>query len=238
LTKPVGPPHGGEALVLATKLAVATSPLASSSGGFEIKLDPSTGLQVRTATTFGPSFSERALTLGEGKVSLGVNFISASYEKLGDLSIDNMQLGSVQAPSPEVARVGTASLAISSQTLGISGMIGVTDKVDIGLPADGAGEGEWRTDAGQWRRRCCPAAKGGGVLRRRPPRLEARCSPLAKGLRSGRPRGAATMRLSIGDAGSTRVKFRTMLSLIFRVDEDDPSSRQRRVQCGVTVSTS
>ena len=133
LTSPVGSAPVGEALRLATALEVATTPFGTSSGGFVFKLDPSTGLQVRTATTFGPSFSERALTLGEGKVSLGVNFISASYEKLGDLSIDNMQLGSVQAESPEVARVGTASLAISSETLVISGMIGVTDKVDIGL---------------------------------------------------------------------------------------------------------
>src|SRR5260221_13599332 len=71
LIKPVGAAHGGEALGLATMLGVATAPFGASSGGFVIKLDPSTGLQVRTATTFGPSFAERALTSGEGHGSIG-----------------------------------------------------------------------------------------------------------------------------------------------------------------------
>jgi hypothetical protein len=133
LTGPVGSAPVGQALGLATSLEVATTPFGTSSGGFVFKLDPSTGLQVRTATTFGPSFAERALTSGEGKVSVGVNFISASYKKLGDLSIDNMQLGSVQAGSPSVARVGTTSLAITSETVVLSGTIGVTDKVDVGI---------------------------------------------------------------------------------------------------------
>ena len=133
LTGPVGGLPVGEALGLATALEVSTTPFGTSSGGFVFKLDPSTGLQVRTATTFGPSFAERALTSGEGKVSVGVNLISAKYTELGDLSIDNMQLGSVQAGSPAVARVGTTSLAISSNTLVISGAIGVTDKVDLGV---------------------------------------------------------------------------------------------------------
>jgi hypothetical protein len=133
LTSNVGTRSVGEAISLATALEVATTPFGTSSGGFVFKLDPSTGLQVRTATTFGPSFAERALTSGEGKVSIGVNLISATYKKLGDLSIDRMQLASVQAASPAAALVGNTSLAITSDTLVISGAIGVTDKVDIGI---------------------------------------------------------------------------------------------------------
>ena len=64
----------GEALGLAIALEVGTTPFSTSSGGFVFKLDPATGLQVRTATTFGPSFAERALTAGEGKVTVGANF--------------------------------------------------------------------------------------------------------------------------------------------------------------------
>jgi hypothetical protein len=67
MVKPVGAPHVGDALGLAAGLGITTAPFGASSGGFLIKLDPSTGLQVRTATTFGPSFAERALTSGEGK---------------------------------------------------------------------------------------------------------------------------------------------------------------------------
>lgn len=133
LTGPVGSAPVGEALAFATSLEVATAPFGTSSGGFVFKLDPSTGLQVRTATTFGPSFTERALTSGEGKVSVGVNVIAASYKKLGDLSLDRMQLGAVQSSLPAVARVGTTSLEMSSTTVVISGAVGITNKVDIGL---------------------------------------------------------------------------------------------------------
>ena len=78
---------GGEAVALATALEVATTPLGTSSAGFVFKLDPDTGLQVRTATTFGPSFAERALTTGEGKVSVGATLSVATYDKLNDLNL-------------------------------------------------------------------------------------------------------------------------------------------------------
>src|SRR4051794_21430037 len=61
MLKPVSAPHVGDALNFDAMLEVGTMPLGASSSGFTIKLDPSTGLQVRTATTFGPSFAERAL---------------------------------------------------------------------------------------------------------------------------------------------------------------------------------
>ena len=132
LVRPVGAPHVGEALGLATELAVGTAPFGASSGGFLIKLDPSTGLQVRTATTFGPSFAERALTNGEGKVSVGVNFASANYDRLDDRGFDGLQLLSAAAASPAQARSGIANVSITSRTVVISGRMGVTDKLDVG----------------------------------------------------------------------------------------------------------
>lgn len=132
LVRPVGAPHVGEAIGLATQLAVATAPFGASSGGFLIKLDPSTGLQVRTATTFGPSFAERALTNGEGKVSAGVNFTSVSFDRLDKLAFDGLQVRSVAGGSPAQARSGIANLDITSKTVVISARMGVTDKLDIG----------------------------------------------------------------------------------------------------------
>jgi hypothetical protein len=133
LTTPLGSPAAGEALGLATALEVATTPFGTSSAGFAFRLDPATGLRVRTATTFGPSFAERALTSGEGKVSAGVSLISASYSKLGDLSLSQMRLGSVQSSAPTVARVGTIDLNMSSTTLILGGTVGVTDTLDVGV---------------------------------------------------------------------------------------------------------
>ena len=133
LTAPVGSPAAGEAIGLATALEVATTPFGTSSAGFAFRLDPATGLRVRTATTFGPSFAERALTSGEGKVSGSVSLISASYQKLGDLSLEQLRLGSAESAVPEVARVGTMNLDMSSTTLVLGGTVGVTDGLDVGV---------------------------------------------------------------------------------------------------------
>jgi len=133
LVNAVAPQQSADALVLATKLAVGTMPLPALSGGFEIKLDPSTGLQVRTATTFGPSFAERALTSGEGKVIAGVSFMSSSFERLGSQSYSGLQLFSLNAASPANSRSATANIKESANTVVIGGRVGVTSKLDIGV---------------------------------------------------------------------------------------------------------
>lgn len=133
LVTAVAPQQSADALVLATKLAVATTPLPALSGGFEIKLDPSTGLQVRTATTFGPSFAERALTSGEGKVIAGVSFMSSKFERLGSHSYSGVQLFSLNAATPADSRSATANIKESANTVVIGGRVGVTDKLDIGV---------------------------------------------------------------------------------------------------------
>lgn len=133
LTRSAGSAPVGEALAFATALEVGTTPLVTSAAGFIYKVDPATGLRVRQATTFGPAFAERALTSGEGKVSASVSLMTATYDKLGDLSLERMQLGKVDAPSPTVARRGLTSLVIQAETLVMSGTMGVTDNLDIGV---------------------------------------------------------------------------------------------------------
>jgi hypothetical protein len=133
LTKPVGTEHVGDALSLATELGLGMTPFGASSGGFLIVLDPNTGLQVRTATTFGPSFAERALTNGEGKVSVGVNFASATLDRLGDLDVKNLQVADITGATPTASRSGTTNLTLTSKTVVASGRLGVTDKFDIGV---------------------------------------------------------------------------------------------------------
>jgi hypothetical protein len=112
---------------------IATAPLGTSSGGFIFKLDPSTGLLARTATTFGPSFFERALTSGEGKVSVGATFSSTSYDKLGGFSLSALPVGSATATTPTASGTSTANLELTSQTLAMSGIVGVTENFDIGV---------------------------------------------------------------------------------------------------------
>jgi len=131
---PSGPAHVGDALALAAQLGIAMTPLGDASGGFLITLDPSTGLQVRAATTFGPAFAERALTSGEGKVSIGVNFLSQKLDRLDDVAVDNnLQIRSGTGATPAASRSGTTSLTLSSTTTVIYARMGVTDKFDVGV---------------------------------------------------------------------------------------------------------
>jgi hypothetical protein len=123
----------GDALALATATEIATAPFGTSSGGFVFKLDPSTGLLSRTTTSFGPAFGERALTAGEGKVSVGATFSSTNYDKLGDFSLSGLPLGSVTAASPIVAGITTGNLRISSKTVAMSGTVGVTPNLDVSV---------------------------------------------------------------------------------------------------------
>jgi hypothetical protein len=133
MVKPVSAPHVGDALNFDTMLEVGTLPLAASSSGFTIKLDPSTGLQVRTATTFGPSFAERALTSGEGGINLGVSFMNSSFDRLGSQAFKGMQVRSVSAPSATDSRSGTINLSETATTVLVAGRMGVTDNLDIGV---------------------------------------------------------------------------------------------------------
>jgi hypothetical protein len=130
LTGAVAALPAGQAIGLATALEVANAPLGSSAGGFVFKVDPATGLKVRTAPTFGPSFAERALTAGEGKVSFAASLSVATYDKLNKLSIRQMRLAAANGGSPET---GNASLVLSSETMVMSVAIGATDKFDVGV---------------------------------------------------------------------------------------------------------
>jgi len=123
----------GDAIALTTAVEIATAPLSTSSGGFVFKLDPSTGLLVRTTTTFGPAFSERALTSGEGKVSVGVAFNSTSYDEVSGFSLSALPVGSVTATTPTASNTATANLELTSRTLAMSGIVGVTENFDIGV---------------------------------------------------------------------------------------------------------
>lgn len=122
-------PGVGEAIALTAATEIATEPLAASSGGFIFKLDPSTGLLARTTNTFGPSFTERALTSGEGQVSIGAHFSSTSFDKIGGISLSSLPLTSIKSSGI----TATGDYTLSERSLDISGIVGVTDNVDVAV---------------------------------------------------------------------------------------------------------
>ena len=121
--------------IIATMAAaeIATQPFGTSSGGFVFKLDPSTGLLARTTTSFGPSITERAITSGEGVISVGATFSHSSFDKLSDFSLSALPMGITTGSSPTAVGTTTGNLDLSSQTVAISGTIGVTADLDVGV---------------------------------------------------------------------------------------------------------
>lgn len=133
MANPLGARRIGESIGLTTALEIATAPLASPAGGVVFKLDPATGLLARVSRTFGPSFTERALTAGEGQVTMGATFSQTSYDKLSKFGLNNLPLGTFVGRLPANTRTGTGDFHISSRTLALSGKVGLTPKVDIGV---------------------------------------------------------------------------------------------------------
>lgn len=67
---------------------LATFPLGSSSGGFTYSSDSPTGIPQRSSTNFGPAFAERALTIGKGKFSAGVNYQHAEFDRFDGVDLN------------------------------------------------------------------------------------------------------------------------------------------------------
>jgi len=59
---------------------ISTFPLGSSSAGFTYTFDETLGVYNRTTESFGPIFTERALTAGKGKFSFGVNYQHGTWD--------------------------------------------------------------------------------------------------------------------------------------------------------------
>ena len=71
---------------------LATYPLGSPSGGFTYTFDPALGTLTRSSDSFGPSFAERALTTGRGKVSVGFGYQHALYDTFEGLDLRQREI--------------------------------------------------------------------------------------------------------------------------------------------------
>lgn len=67
----------------------STFPLGSSTGGLTYVFDESVGTLRRGSASFGPSFAERALTIGRRKLSAGFNYQRTSYDTFEGQRLDN-----------------------------------------------------------------------------------------------------------------------------------------------------
>ncbi len=149
---------GGENIIPATRalnaalaMQLSTFPLASSSGGFTFSLN-SSGDVVPTSTTFGPSFAERAVTIGRHKLNVGYTFQHTGYSSFEGAELDNGQLGFISehnncCPAPGNPAAPTdftpdfekdlllsrLRMTIDTNTTAFFANYGVSNRFDIGV---------------------------------------------------------------------------------------------------------
>ena len=109
-------------------------PINSPASGFTYRLDPALGTDVRSSDNFGPFFVERSLTAGKGQASLGFGVTHAAFDNIDGRSLRDGTLvatasqlvGETQSFDAE-----TLTLRIQASTLTVSGLVGVTDRLDL-----------------------------------------------------------------------------------------------------------
>jgi hypothetical protein len=125
----------GEAISDLVGLEVSTAPIGSSAGGFTFTFDPATRSFMRAAPSFGPMFGDRAITAGEGRAGIGVNFIHATYDALDGIAIDDGSLRTVVFHGGSAPPVGAATLTITSDTVVMFANLSLNRWFDASLAA-------------------------------------------------------------------------------------------------------
>jgi hypothetical protein len=123
----------GEVIADLVGLEVSTAPLGSSAGGFTFTFDPTTRAFSRAAPSFGPMFGERAITTGEGRANVGVNYIHTTYDTLDGVDIRN---GALRTASLMVGTTplytGTVKLNVSTDTVVLFANVALNGWFDFG----------------------------------------------------------------------------------------------------------
>jgi hypothetical protein len=117
---------------------LATLPVAASSGAFVYRLNSELGTVERATQSFGPFFTERALTAGRHQASFGMTFQHLHFSSLdgrnlrdGSLVTTANQFVDESAPFD----VDALTLNIDASVTTLYGNLGVTDDLEIGFAA-------------------------------------------------------------------------------------------------------
>jgi hypothetical protein len=117
-------------------IELTTTPLSSSSGGFSYRFNPAIGTVERASESFGPFFTERSLTAGNHRASLGVQAQIAHYSGLDD---NNLRDGTFVTTAnqfrdePQPFDVESLTLQLNSTTVTAFGNFGLHNRVDVGV---------------------------------------------------------------------------------------------------------
>jgi len=117
---------------------LVTVPLPSPASGFTFRLDPATGVFERSTQSFGPILTERADTIGAGRVSFGSAYQRFKFDTVEGLDLlkipavfthDSAQL--LGGREDVVTTLNAIETTISQFTAFLS--LGVTDRFDVSL---------------------------------------------------------------------------------------------------------
>jgi len=115
---------------------LVTVPLPSPAAGFTYELDPSTGVFKRSTESFGPILTERAETVGAGRVSLGFAFQRFKFQTVEGLDLnqvpavfthDNAQL--LGGRQDVITTLNSIDASVAQYTTYLT--FGITDRFDI-----------------------------------------------------------------------------------------------------------
>jgi hypothetical protein len=113
---------------------LSTFPLGSSAGGFTFTFDPSVQTFMRTSDSFGPSFAERAMTMGAGTFNIGATYQRSTYDRVEGQDLHNGEIRFFVTDTPSPGDVVSADLAVDLTTdiLVWFMSFGLTDRLDVG----------------------------------------------------------------------------------------------------------
>jgi hypothetical protein len=121
--------------------SVSSFPLSSSTAG--VTFDFSTGKPVPTSTSFGPIYSERAQTLGQGRINMGLNFTFIKFNKIRGISTQDLRLtfthqdvgdpGMGDSPNEFDTMDFYMNTDINASVFAMHFTYGITDRFDIGV---------------------------------------------------------------------------------------------------------
>jgi hypothetical protein len=115
---------------------LVTVPLPSPAAGFTYELDPSTGVFKRSTESFGPILTERAETVGAGRVSFGFAFQRFKFQTVEGLNLnqvpavfthDNAQL--LGGRQDVITTLNSIEASVAQYTTYLT--FGITDRFDI-----------------------------------------------------------------------------------------------------------
>lgn len=131
----------GVGTAIATQLAVL--PIISPSSGFTFTYDKASGVFVRSTGSFGPIYSERADTIGRGKISFGLSYQRFRFDSLDGINMHNIPAvfthvpgtgpgGIVETYEADVIQTSNNLNLNMDQTM-VYGTVGVTKSLDVSI---------------------------------------------------------------------------------------------------------